>query len=56
MISGTTNEKSTEGKDDEIGHLPSLEVAEARIAQALLKYKIKIAKKVVAEEEEKVRL
>lgn len=58
MILSTTNEneKSAEDKGDETEHLPSLEVAEARIAQALIKYKVRIAKKVVAEEEEKVRL
>lgn len=56
MVSGVMNEKSTEDKRDEAGHLPSIEVAEARIAQALIKYKVRIAKQVVAEEQEKVRL
>ena len=56
MISGVTNEKSTEEKKDEAGHLPSLEVAEARIAQALIKYKVRISKQILAEEQEKVRL
>jgi hypothetical protein len=55
MVSGIANKESVENERAEEEHLPSLEVAEARIAQALIRYQVKVAKKVLAEEQEKVR-
>lgn len=55
-MSTETDRKTEETKGVEERHLPSLDVAEARIAQALIRYKVRIAKGVLPKEEEKVRL
>jgi hypothetical protein len=50
-------DKESTGKGEEKEkRLPSLDVAEARIAKALIKYKIRVARGVSPKEEEKVRL
>jgi hypothetical protein len=57
MASVVTDDKSNEVEDrkDETSNLPSLEVAEARIAQALIRYQIRVSKQIVAEEQEAIR-
>lgn len=52
----TAADKKPEEKKEEERHLPSLDVAQARIAQALIKYKVRVARGVLPKEDEKVRL
>lgn len=56
MMSIETEKKPEETEDIKERHLPSLDVAEARIAQALIRYKVRVTKGALPKEEEKVRL
>jgi len=55
-VKGAVNKESTGKRDERERQLPSLDVAEARIAKALIKYKVRIARGVSPKEEERVRL
>jgi hypothetical protein len=55
-VKGVIDKKSTGKREERERQLPSLDVAEARIARALIKYEVRIARGMSPKEEEKVRL